>query len=373
MAEGLRRWTSPHGSTMSSAARNWTPEMSNQASVPRKHEPGAHEFPALDGLRAISIMLVLAAHLLPLGPKALHLNSTAGPMGMSLFFTLSGYLIANTLQSTPILEFIIKRLARILPLAYLFILLVFVVFGLNLKALLFHLGFIVNYGTDQMLPVTAHLWSLCVEVHFYILVTLLVVFGGRRALLLVWPLCAAITFIRVADGVYIDVPTHLRMDEILAGACVATLPAVRFRHPTVSYLTWILAAAGWAATSHPDGGWLQYFRPYMAALLLWATISQPSNRLITLLGSRGLRYIAATSYALYVIHPLTANGWWNAGSVWEKYLLKRPLGFVFTLITAHLSTFYWERVWIQTARSWTRSMREKKARAIGRPQNVAGT
>jgi len=347
--------------------------MSKQASVPPKREPGAHGVPELDGLRAISIMLVLATHLLPLGPKALHLNSAAGPMGMSLFFTLSGYLIVSTLQTTSILEFVIKRLARILPLAYLFILLVFVLFGLNLKALLFHLGFLINYRTDQMLPVTEHLWSLCVEVHFYILVTLLAVLGGRRALLLVWPICAAITITRIVDGVEIDVPTHLRMDEILAGACVATLPASRFRHPTASCLIWILAAGGWAVTSHPDSGWFQYFRPYMAALLLWATISQQSNRLTALLGNQGFRYIAATSYALYIIHPLTANGWWNAGSVWEKYLLKRPFGFIFTLIAAHLSTFYWERVWIQTARSWTRSMREKKARAIGRPQNVAGT
>ena len=39
----------------------------------------------LDGLRAISIVLVLATHMLPLGPKSLRLNETAGAMGMSLF------------------------------------------------------------------------------------------------------------------------------------------------------------------------------------------------------------------------------------------------------------------------------------------------
>ena len=37
----------------------------------------------LDGWRGISILLVLAAHLLPLGPKAWRLNETAGPMGMA--------------------------------------------------------------------------------------------------------------------------------------------------------------------------------------------------------------------------------------------------------------------------------------------------
>ncbi|WP_084806622.1 acyltransferase [Bradyrhizobium sp. NAS80.1] len=347
-------------------------DMEPQGLDAREGERRAHS-PALDGLRAISILLVLATHLLPLGPKALHLNSTAGPMGMSLFFTLSGYLIVSTLRSTATLEFVVKRLARILPLSYLYILLVFFIFGLSGRALLFHLGFIVNYREDQMLPVTAHLWSLCVEVHFYILVTLLVVLGGRRTLLLVWPLCAAITVIRIAGGVYIDIPTHLRMDEILAGACVATLPVSHFRHPTIACFIWIVAAGVWALTSHPDSAWLQYFRPYAAALLLWATISQPSNRLVALLGSRVLRYLAATSYALYIIHPLTANGWWNAGTIWERYLLKRPLGIAFTLIVAHLSTFYWERFWIQRTRGWVRSMRMKSGRAVGRAQNVVGT
>ena len=50
----------------------------------------AYRLPVLDGLRAIRILLVLAAHMLPLGPKLLQLNHTAGVMGMSLFFALIG-------------------------------------------------------------------------------------------------------------------------------------------------------------------------------------------------------------------------------------------------------------------------------------------
>jgi hypothetical protein len=43
-------------------------------------------FYVLDGWRGISIMLVLAAHLLPLGPSFLQLNFTSGVIGMSIFF-----------------------------------------------------------------------------------------------------------------------------------------------------------------------------------------------------------------------------------------------------------------------------------------------
>jgi peptidoglycan/LPS O-acetylase OafA/YrhL len=174
------------------------------------------------------------------------------------------------------------------------------------------------------------------------------------------------------EGAYIDVLTHLRIDEILAGACVAALPEHRFRPGITPLLIWAVAAGAWAATSHPDGGWLQYLRPYAAGFLLFATICQPPNRLIATLSGRTLRYIAATSYALYVIHPLTAHGWWDDGSIWQRYLLKRPLGFLITLIAAHLSTFYWERAWIQGARRWLRSRRPKNSEIVAQVQSVAG-
>src|SRR5258708_33065560 len=97
----------------------------------RRGEHEDHGNPALDGLRALSICLVLAAHLLPLGPKALHLNSTAGPMGMSLFFALSGNLMVSTLRSATIPGCIVRRLSRIAPLASLCMLLVCVLFSLR--------------------------------------------------------------------------------------------------------------------------------------------------------------------------------------------------------------------------------------------------
>ncbi|MGY3443691.1 acyltransferase family protein [Bradyrhizobium sp. USDA 4473] len=321
----------------------------SQASTNQRLPTAAHATPALDGLRALSIGLVLAAHLLPLGPKHLALNSTAGPMGMSLFFALSGYLIIRSLRSTNILDFIVRRIARILPLAYLYIAFVFCVFGLGWQALLSHLGFIINYRLDRMIPVTEHLWSLCVEVHFYVLVTVLAALGGRRGLIAVWPCCAAITALRIWYTAPIEVTTHLRLDEILIGACVGTLPTHRLPYSKAA-LVWVVAAVSWATSSHPDAGWLQYLRPYATGVLLWATLAQPSNALIGILSSKSLSYVAAISYALYIFHPLTAHGWWNDGNVYQRYLLKRPVGLVITLLAAHFSTFYWERIWIRAAR-----------------------
>ncbi|MGV8988682.1 MAG: acyltransferase family protein [Cypionkella sp.] len=71
----------------------------------------------LDGIRAMSILLVLAAHLLPLSPARFELNGMAGLMGMSLFFCLSGFLITRFLFEHPdVRTFLIRRIARIYPL-----------------------------------------------------------------------------------------------------------------------------------------------------------------------------------------------------------------------------------------------------------------
>ena len=79
----------------------------------------------LDGIRAISILLVLAAHLLPLGPARFQINSMTGLMGMSLFFCLSGFLITRLLfENLDVRRFLIRRIARIYPLLILYAVLV---------------------------------------------------------------------------------------------------------------------------------------------------------------------------------------------------------------------------------------------------------
>jgi hypothetical protein len=42
-------------------------------------------------------------------------------------------------------------------------------------------------------------------------------------------------------------------------------------------------------------------------------------------------------------------------------LLKRPRSFVITFLSAHFSTFYWERRWIEAARNWIELRRARWA------------
>src|SRR5688572_19452949 len=79
----------------------------------------AQHLPVLDGWRGISILLVLAAHLLPVGPKVWQLNVATGVAGMVIFFVLSGFLITSILLSGSALpDFLARRFFRIVPLAW---------------------------------------------------------------------------------------------------------------------------------------------------------------------------------------------------------------------------------------------------------------
>jgi peptidoglycan/LPS O-acetylase OafA/YrhL len=209
----------------------------------------------------------------------------------------------------------------------------------------------------------AHFWSLCVEVQFYVGAALVVLIAGKKGIWIVWPACLAVTALRISEGTYISIQTHVRVDEILAGALVATLYQKWWSGRTIFPVMLVpLAALLWFASSSPYTGWCQYLRPYATALLLASVLSHRDTRLVGFLASRPMRYIATISYALYIIHPITVQGWWIEGSIFDRFVLKRPISFAITFAAAHLSTFYWERPWQQAARQWIEERRRRRLR-----------
>jgi peptidoglycan/LPS O-acetylase OafA/YrhL len=305
----------------------------------------------LDGLRALSILLVLAAHMLPLGPKVLRGNEMAGAMGMSLFFGLSGFLIvSNLLSGQTVRDFFVRRLARIIPLAYAYLAFVFLILSFDPTRFFGNLLFICNYVHWLMGDYAGHFWSLCVEVHFYIAIGIVVLCFGQRGLWLIIPACLIITGLRISGGAVINIKTHLRVDEILAGAIVALAHHRGLLKFTTSQWTVAFAVIALAAASSPLSGWLQYARPYFSAVVLATSVVLVPSLLKTILTSRPARYVAEVSYALYVIHPITIHGWMNEGTLVERYLIKRPISLALTFIIATISTFYYERFWINCAK-----------------------
>ncbi len=135
-----------------------------------------NRIPSLDGLRAISIALVVVGHWAELRYHSDVAGAFAN-LGVRIFFIISGYLISSLLlreyekRSTICLrEFYVRRAYRILPAAMAFMLPVFVICWRDLRwyHMLAALLYVANFDFSHPWFL-GHLWSLSVEEQFYFL------------------------------------------------------------------------------------------------------------------------------------------------------------------------------------------------------------
>uniref|UniRef100_Q07SM2 Acyltransferase 3 n=1 Tax=Rhodopseudomonas palustris (strain BisA53) TaxID=316055 RepID=Q07SM2_RHOP5 len=311
--------------------------------------PSTTRLPVLDGWRAISILCVLAGHMLPLGPKYLSLNEMTATAGMSIFFFLSGFLIVSMLARNPnVLSFLVRRLTRIIPLAWLFLLVVWLTAGPDSPSVAANFLFYANLPPTQLFHHAEHFWSLCVEMQFYAAIAAIIAVAGHRGLWLVPIACILVTIHRIAAGEHISIVTWARIDEILIGGCAAlAIASARFSAFTkhLSPAAPFLVVPFFLASCHGSMGGIEYARPYLTALLIASTIHRNDDAFQRVLTSRPLSYLARISYALYVIHPATYAGWLGEGDWLVKYS-KRILSFTLTFGFAHVSTHYYENHFI---------------------------
>jgi peptidoglycan/LPS O-acetylase OafA/YrhL len=320
---------------------------------------GHDRLQVLDGWRALSILLVLAGHLLPMNALIPGSNEAAAAAGMAIFFTLSGFLITRFLLDRPEWKpFLIRRIFRILPLAWLAMLILFIMqpnAGISLSTLASNMLFIANLPPQAPLPNGGHLWSLAVEMQFYVGIALLVACLGRRGLLLLPILMLAVTALRIAAGQTINTTTWFRLDEILAGATLALIHAGllgdRIRNLLAGANFYLMAALAILFTYWIFSP-LAYARPYAIAALVGTTLWHAPAWASRLLCSRPAAYIAQISYALYVVHGMLMESWLGTGPLLEKYL-KRPVLFAVTFGLAHISTRYFEAYFIAVAKRMT--------------------
>ncbi|MEL7487082.1 MAG: acyltransferase [Pseudomonadota bacterium] len=339
------------------------------AAEPPKKIAAVPHIPVLDGVRAMSILLVMAGHMLPLGAFSygdFHINfsGAAAVGGMSLFFILSGFLIVSFLLARQdITEFLIKRIVRIVPAVYVFLVVFYIFVDFNPEAFLAAATFTLNYFNVHMDKVNGILWSLCVEMHFYLLAAAIVFALGRRGLYLLPMLALVVTGLRIHQGVGLHIYTHLRLDEILVGC---TLGLLYWEHrnwfdKARRALVWSFVPVGlvWVASSDYDFFPVVYARPYLAGLLVAAVLAMRGNIVTAFLESAPMRYIATVSYALYIWHFSTLAFGMNEGSTATRYLVKRPISFALTFAAAHLSTFYIEK---PTANYFRGVLKNRRAR-----------
>ena len=160
----------------------------------------AARIPSLDGLRGLSIWLVMLAHAsghfagTSSTVRALHgFFAPAAYFGVTAFFVISGFLITSLLlkelDSTGRLDlarFYRRRAVRILPAALFYIAAILLFCKVTAAQALYAVTFTTSYFYDHAAIALQQLWSLSVEEQFYLLWPLALSFGARRAKRYCW-------------------------------------------------------------------------------------------------------------------------------------------------------------------------------------------
>jgi peptidoglycan/LPS O-acetylase OafA/YrhL len=228
--------------------------------------------PSLDGMRAISILLVIIAHTsryyshwisIPFGTYLYFAH-----IGVSVFFVISGFLITSLLLkeleatgTIGIKRFYLRRAFRIFPPFYFYLAVIFVlalagIFPTPLRALFFAATYTSDYylGPGSGSGGLQHLWSLSVEEQFYLLwPAALLLLGKRRAIRVAWililvsPLSRSITYLLLAPPhrAMVGRMFHSSIDTIMFGCLLALLwdddRFTRWQRNRIG--TWAMAAA----------------------------------------------------------------------------------------------------------------------------------
>jgi peptidoglycan/LPS O-acetylase OafA/YrhL len=132
--------------------------------------------PSLDGLRAVSVMLVILGHLEMRKHISLPFFGDYANLGVRVFFVLSGYLITNLLlreqertATISLGNFYLRRAYRIFPAAAVYLAIISLVFWHEMHW--YYIGaaalYVVNMVSFSHLTI-GHLWSLGIEEQFYL-------------------------------------------------------------------------------------------------------------------------------------------------------------------------------------------------------------
>lgn len=324
-----------------------------QRTAPKQEVKKLGYQPALDGLRAISVLAVVFYHadfvLLP-----------GGFLGVEVFFVISGFLITTLLTEErmtkgqiDLKQFWIRRARRLLPALYLLLAVVSVAAilvytdaaGRMGGDVLAALAYVSNWWDIYLQesyfaqagrpPMLRHLWSLAVEEQFYLLfppIFALVLFkfgkGKARLGIIILALAStiemALLFEPYTDPSRVYYGTDTRVAGLLVGAVLAlswapwrsNIPAARSAARVLDASGLLgLVVIGWFLTRVNEfdpfiyrGGFLALD---IACIVVIAVLVHPAAKLSKFLAWPPLVWIGLRSYAIYLWH-------------WPIFVVTRP-------------------------------------------------
>ena len=323
---------------------------------------------SLDGLRAVSILMVLVGHVAGTvnAPALLTPLHSLGNLGVKIFFVISGFLITLLLLQElrekggiDMRGFYQRRCYRILPAFYFFIGCVALAnlagyLELLPNDLLHAATFTMNYHHDRAWALN-HTWSLAVEEQFYLLwPLLLILLGLRSAMIAALALVIAAPAIRALMwyGLDADVSSMTREfqavgDAIAIGCLLAVLQNRRVPLPNwfrgVGFVLVPLSLVAVPAALYKLDPGLYYvlgqsYTNIAAAALIWRCVNVNHGLGYRLLNLGPMTWLGTLSYSLYLWQEPFLNSWsrdwfttWPvnlllafACAIFSYYLVEKP-------------------------------------------------
>ena len=331
----------------------------------------SRSIPSLDGLRAVSVAIVILGHSIASQPGRETLFpfiqlSWLGQSGVDVFFVISGFLITQLLlkaseikNTLRLRDFYFRRFFRIFPpfYVYLGVVLSLWITGMvaqNSRDLISAATYTWNYRRHGQNWLLAHTWSLRLEEQFYLVWPPCLAFLGKKrstyvalGVIFLSPASRIVTYLlapawRGAEGIML----HTRLDMIMFGCAMALLwEDERFNrwvekllNPTlfafsafyIVILAPCLSARFEARYDWPIGYTL---RGVLISIVLLYVVRKPGSFPGRVLNLRLLRHVGIISYSLYLWQQMFTG----------PYTFLFPLNIAAILACAELSYFLVER------------------------------
>lgn len=302
--------------------------------------------PSLDGLRAVSIFLVIALHTI----QRFNINHHVpliwyaifnGDLGVYIFFVISGYLITSLLLheqqkrgSISMTSFYFRRAMRILPPIYFYVAVLLllgwagrlVITKIDVISALF---FFHNYATTSSMWSLEHFWTLSVEEQFYFIWPCILYYclrhrpgiAGRMAaakvamaVILISPVIRVASFRLPFAYLHHSSMFHMRADSLMFGCIIALLqgtPLFERLYGRVTRVAWIPPAVIFLSSclqARFQNYWelplgITVSGAAIAFFLLWC-VRNPHSTVGRVLNCRPMMHIGVLSYSIYVWQTL---------------------------------------------------------------------
>jgi peptidoglycan/LPS O-acetylase OafA/YrhL len=364
--------------------------------------------PFLDGLRAISILMVLGFHQMGRISERVS-NIFSGWAGVDVFFVISGFLITSLLRqeekdhgSFSLRRFYLRRCARIWPAYYAFLVVVILTNWSDLASVATAAVYLTNYdlalGWGHSHNVE-HVWSLAIEEQFYLCWPIILALAGRRAVPIAGGLIVAVWTWRIGlllGGVpwlRLTGALDTRLDSLMIGCLAALLwarPGTRQRirrvlaGPGVPLLVVAALLCCAQTLGHPSDPSLQTrfliwavrlpLFTLLVAVLILALLCHPNTIITRALSQPALVWFGRLSYSLYLWHSFAFAYLWPTvrhgllPSVASSPWVAEACRLVLALFLASVSYYLVEKPFLSLKKRWE-SSRSRETAAGPHPVN----